>query len=60
MTSEDRFFVGMGKAWAVFCSLVVVVLVAYALTQLYRADQSYLHDDTPLAAPDSTPRKAKP
>lgn len=60
MTSEDRFFVLIGKLMSVFGLLVVAILVGYALAQLYHVDQSYLNDSTPLLAPDSTPRKAKP
>lgn len=56
---DDRFFTWIGKAMSVFGLLVVAALVGYALTELYRADQSYQYDTTPLAAPDTTPRKPK-
>jgi len=53
----DRFFEWVGKAMTVAALLIVFILVGYSLKRLYQADQSYLHDDTPLLAPD-TARKA--
>lgn len=59
MNEDDRFFRAMGKIVCVYSFLVVMVLVGYALVQLYQADQSYLYDATPLLAPDSTGKKVK-
>lgn len=56
--SDDKFFTWIGKTMSVFGLVVVALLVGYSLKRLYEADQSYLHDDTPLLAPDTT-RKAK-
>lgn len=56
---EDRFFAWIGKAMTVFALLVVAVLVAYALQDLYHADQSYQYDDTPLLAPDTVRKGPK-
>jgi hypothetical protein len=60
MTDNDRFFTLIGKAMMVFALLVVMALVGYSLKRLYEADQSYLHDDTPLLAPDTTRKAVKP
>ena len=56
---EDKFFTWIGKAMSVFGLLVVAALVAYALAELYRADQGSA-EPTFTVAPDSTPRKVKP
>ena len=56
---EDRFWVLIGKACAIFGLVVTALLVAYALTQLYQADQSYVHDTTPLQAPDTAKKVTK-
>lgn len=57
---DDRFFTWIGKAMTVFALCVVAVLVGYALQELYRADQSYQYDDTPLLAPDTVRKAVKP
>ena len=59
MTEDDRFFTWIGKAFALLSFVVVGLLVGYALSELYRADQSYQHDTTPLQAPSVTAPQPK-
>ena len=59
MTPDDKFFSLIGRVMTGFALMVVVILTTYALVQLYKTDQSYLYDDTPLQAPD-TAKTARP
>ena len=59
MSADDRFFAWIGKAMSVFALLVVALLVAYALHELYVADVE-IAQPTFTMAPDTGRKAVKP